>query len=93
MLSPDSDSVGNVKKMPTFAATRALFENASFSGGGRTPTEKPVTPSRHVKDMIATYRPPVAEVSSPPPVSVRHRGKFDRRFSYLRRETFHATAE
>lgn len=80
LLSPtssaDSDSVGNVKKLTGFAATRALFENASFASpttptsvSSRTATPaKPVTPSGIVKEIrakreAASNQP---EVSSPP---------------------------
>jgi len=83
--SADSDSVGNVKKLPTFSATRALFENASFasptsvmassssssSRRGGTPA-KSVTPSGIVSEMRAKREAACnqQEVSSPPPVSI-----------------------
>jgi len=83
--SADSDSVGNVKKLPTFSATRALFENASFasptsvaatsssssSRRGGTPA-KSVTPSGIVREMRAKREAACnqQEVSSPPPVSI-----------------------
>jgi len=64
--------------MPAFAATRAMFENASFASGSAssTPVSKRnevTSPSRgYVKEMRAKREAAsgTPEISSPPPVSV-----------------------